>query len=133
MTNNLQSSIFKYKVAKGEKVVWDEVIRYSKNHLTGETEVKAVVEDGGEILLKGKILIEKDAVGAEAFLRFKVLLLGENARAEVDPELEILCNQVKASHAASVGQIDEEQLFYLMSRGLSKQDAVKLIVEAFLS
>ena len=80
-----------------------------------------------------KILIEKDAVGAEAFLRFKVLLLGENARAEVDPELEILCNQVKASHAASVGQIDEEQLFYLMSRGLSKQDAVKLIVEAFLS
>ena len=83
-------------------------------------------------VLKGKILIEKDAIGAEAFLRFKVLLLGENARAEVDPELEISCNQVKASHAASVGQIDEEQLFYLMSRGLNKKDAVKLIVKAFL-
>ena len=133
MNYNLQSTIIKYKIKKGEEIIWDEVIRYNKHHLMGETEVKAVVEDGGKLKLKGKILIEKDAVGAEAFLRFKVLLLGKNASAEVDPELEILCNQVKASHSASVGRIDEEQLFYLTSRGLSKKEAVKLIVKAFLS
>lgn len=114
-------------------MVWDEVIVYDKNNLEGETEVRAVVEDEGSLKLKGKILIQKDAIGANAFLRFKVLLLGKNARAEVDPELEILTNDVRASHAASVGQIDLEQLFYLMSRGINKKESIKLIVEAFLA
>lgn len=126
-------NIIKYLVKSGERVVWDEVLVYDKNNLEGETEVRAVVEDGASIKLKGKILIQKDAVGANAFLRFKVLLLGKTARAEVDPELEILTNDVKASHAASVGQVDLEQLFYLMSRGINKKDSIKLIVEAFLS
>jgi Fe-S cluster assembly protein SufB/Fe-S cluster assembly protein SufD len=123
----------KYHVKKGESVVWDEVMVYDKDNLEGEVEVRAVVEDNGVLKLKGMILIKENAVGANAFLRFKVLLLGKNARAEVDPGLEILTNDVKASHAASVGQVDEEQLFYMMSRGLSKKEAVKLIVEAFLS
>lgn len=126
-------NLIKYRVKAGESVVWDEVMVYDKNNLTGEVEVRAVVEDNGILKLKGMILIKEDAAGANAFLRFKVLLLGKNARAEVDPGLEILTNDVKASHAASVGQVDEEQLFYLMSRGINKKEAVKLIVEAFLS
>ncbi|MFA7300764.1 MAG: SufD family Fe-S cluster assembly protein [Candidatus Shapirobacteria bacterium] len=126
-------NIIKYLVKKGESVVWDEVMIYDKNNLEGETEIRAVVEDGGNLILKGKILIQKDAVGANAFLRFKVLLLGLTSRAEVDPELEILTNDVKASHAASVGQVDSEQLFYLMSRGFNKQKAIELIVESFLN
>lgn len=127
------TNLIKYLVKKGESVTWNEVITYDKDNLTGETEIRAVVEDGGNLKLKGTILIQKDAVGAEAFLRFKVLLLGGNAKAEVDPELEILTNDVHASHAASVGQVDEEQLFYLMSRGFDRQKAVELIVEAFLA
>ncbi len=126
-------NLIKYHIKSGESVVWDEVMVYDKNNLSGETEVRVVVEDGGSIKLKGKILIQKDAVGADAFLRLKVMLLGENAKAEVDPELEILTNDVKASHAAFVGQIDEEQLFYLMSRGIDRQNAIKLMVEAFLN
>lgn len=126
-------NIIKYHIKSGESVVWDEVMVFDKNNLEGETEIRAVVEDGGNLKLKGKILIQKDAFGANAFLRFKVLLLGKNARVEVDPELEILTNDVKASHAASVGQVDPEQLFYLMSRGCGRQKAIELIVEAFLS
>jgi len=127
------NNIIKYHIKSGERAVWDEVLVFDKNNLEGETEVRAVVEDGGQIVLKGKVLIHKDAIGANAFLRFKVLLLGKNAKVEVDPELEILTNDVKASHAASVGQIDGEQLFYLMSRGINKEESIKLIVEAFLS
>lgn len=126
-------NLIKYRVKAGESVVWDEVMVYDKDNLEGEVEIRAVVEDGGFVKLKGMILIKEDAAGANAFLRFKVLLLGKNARAEVDPGLEILTNDVKASHAASVGQVDEEQLFYLMSRGINKKEAVKLIVEAFLA
>ena len=126
-------NIIKYHIKSGESVVWDEVMVYDKKHLEGETEIRAVVEDGGNLKLIGKILIQKDAFGANAFLRFKVLILGKNARVEVNPELEILTNDVKASHAAFVGQVDEEQLFYLMSRGFERQKAIELIVEAFLA
>ena len=127
------NKLLKYHIKSGESVVWDEVMVYDKNNLEGETQVRAVVEDGGSLKLKGKILISKDAVGANAFLRFKVLLLGKNARAQVDPELEILTNDVRASHAVSVGNVDGEQLFYLMSRGINKKESIKLIVGAFLN
>jgi Fe-S cluster assembly protein SufD len=120
-------------VNPGESVNLTTVSRYTKPHQTGEVEVRAVVMGDGYLKLKGTIIIEKGAELVEGFLRQKVLLVGENARAEAIPELEIECNEVKASHAASVGRIDEEQIFYLMSRGLSKKEAEKLIIEAFLS
>ena len=95
--------------------------------------LKAVVEAGGDLELRGKIIIGPQAHGADAFLRLKVLLLGENARAITVPELEIMTNDVKAGHAASVGRLDQEQIFYLMSRGISREEATKLLVEAFLN
>lgn len=93
--------------------------------------VKAIVEDGGKLKLNGLIHIGKKAIGAEAFLRYQILLLGEKAAAEVIPNLEIENNEVKASHAVSIGQLDEEQLFYLMTRGMTRKEASKLLVEAF--
>ena len=122
-----------YLVKKGEVVNFDKVWVYDKVGQTGNVEIRAVVEEGGEFRAKGKIVIAKNVSGINAFLKFKVLLLGKNARAIVEPELEIDSNDVKASHSASIGQVDEEQLFYLMSRGLTRQKAVKLIVEAFLN
>ena len=109
------------------------ISEYTKKHQTGEVEVRAVVLADGYLKLKGIIKISKGAELCEGFLRQKVLLVGENARAEAIPELEIECNEVKASHAASVGRIDQEQMFYLMSRGLSKNESEKLIIKAFLA
>jgi Fe-S cluster assembly scaffold protein SufB len=122
-----------FLVKNGEVVNFDKVWIYDKDGQTGEEEIRAVVEEGGEFRAKGKIKIVKDVKRVNAFLRFKVLLLGKNARATVDPELEIDSNDVKASHSASIGQVDEEQLFYLMSRGLNRKKAIELIVKAFLN
>jgi Fe-S cluster assembly protein SufD len=94
--------------------------------------MRAVVEEGGYLEMKGKIIIGKNIKNIDVFLEQRVLLTGAGARAVVIPELEIESNKVRAGHAASVGQIDEEQLFYLTSRGLNKQEAIKLLVEAFL-
>lgn len=121
-----------FLVKNGETVNFDEKWVYDRVGQEGEVEVRAVVEDGGFFRGKGTIVIAKNVSRINAFLSFKVLLLGKNARAEVEPELEIDSNDVKASHSASVGQIDEEQLFYLMSRGLDRQESVKMIVRAFL-
>ena len=62
----------------------------------------------------------------------KLLMLDNKSSAVAEPELEIKNNEVKASHSASVGRIDEEQLFYLESRGVEKHDAEKLIIKGFL-
>ena len=120
------------EVKRGENVELSTLMVLAAPHTKGDTLIKAVVYDGGRLKLKGMVKVSKGAVGADGFLRQKVLLVGKTAMAEATPELEIECNEVKASHAASIGRIDEEQMFYLMSRGFEKEDAVKLIIEAFL-
>jgi len=133
---NLQFSgrnMFKSLMVKKNQTVFltTESI-YDKPHQQGEVEIRAVVMENGFLDLSGIIKIKKKANMAEAFLRQKVLLVGQNSRAEARPELEIETDEVKASHAASVGRIDEEEIFYLMSRGLSRNEAIELIVKAFL-
>lgn len=126
--------IKKFLVVKsGENVEIETVMEFKAPQTQGNTLIKAVVMPGGKLNLKGIIKIDKGAELVEAFLRQAVLLIGENSMATAVPELEIESNEVKASHAAAIGRIDEEQLFYLMSRGLNREEAVKLIIKAFLS
>jgi len=88
--------------------------------------------DAGIIDLKGLARIEKQASGSKSFIECKGMLLGEKSRARADPVLEILNNDVECSHAASIKEIDKNQVFYLQTRGLSEADAKQLIVDAFL-
>jgi len=98
----------------------------------GRITIRAVVGARARLILKGMIRIRKDAQETDDFLELRVLTLDKTAIATVEPELEIEANNVKASHAASVGSIDKEQILYLMSRGLSEKQAMNEIVEGFL-
>ena len=120
-------------VKNGEVKQLDQVWTYDKSGMKEEILVKVVVEEGGKLEAKGMIKIAKNVKNVDVFLRYKVLLLGNNSWATVKPELEIESNDVKAGHAASIGRVDEAQIFYLMSRGLERKEAVELIVEAFLN
>ena len=120
-------------VKSGESVEIETLMEFKAPKTQGKTLIKAVVMPGGKLNLKGIIKIDKGAELVEAFLRQSILLIGENSMATAVPELEIESNEVKASHAAAIGRVDEEQLFYLMSRGLSHDEAVKLIIKAFLT
>ncbi len=119
-------------VEKNQTVFLKTESIYDKPHQQGEVEIRAVVMENGFLDLSGIIKIKKKANLAEAFLRQKVLLVGENSRAEARPELEIETDEVKASHAASVGRVSEEEIFYLTSRGFSRSEAIDLIIKAFL-
>jgi Fe-S cluster assembly scaffold protein SufB len=90
-----------------------------------------VVKDGASAKISGKIKIEKCGAGAESFLTERVILFNPGAHAIANPELEIENNNVSSRHAASVSQIDEEKIFYLMARGLTREEAKKTIVEGF--
>ena len=77
------------------------------------------------------IKINPLATNCEGYQKDDTLLLSENARADVVPNLEIANNEVKCSHGATITQIDEEKLFYMMSRGLDEKNAKKTMIEGF--
>jgi len=92
---------------------------------------KGVMAGNGTSVYRGMIRIEKAAQKTDSYLANNILLLSEKALANSIPGLKIDANDVKASHGATVGQIDEEQVFYLMARGLPRKEAEMLIVKGF--
>ena len=98
----------------------------------GKITVRGVVGKGAVVKVRGLIKIEKNAQKVDDFLEIRLLLIDPTARATADPQLEIEADNVKASHAASVGRIDEEQILYLMSRGMSMNEAKETIIQGFL-
>jgi Fe-S cluster assembly scaffold protein SufB len=86
---------------------------------------------GGGVVMSGMIKTVRGA-GNRQFPGTESFTLDKTARAVAEPELEIETNNVKASHAASVGQVDKEQILYLMSRGLTKELAQDEIISGFL-
>ncbi len=99
----------------------------------GRVVIKGVAENGARIAVKGLVKIEKQAQNTDSFLAMKILLLDKKSGATAEPELEIEANRVKASHSASVGKIDDEQLFYLRSRGIEETKAKNIIVNGFIN
>lgn len=105
-------------------------------HLAGRTrsnlDAKVVLTGGARSAYTGLIRIAPDAAGCEAYQENRNLLLSPDARAESIPELEILNEDVRCTHGATVAPLDPEQLFYLSSRGLPRGQAQRLIVYGFL-
>ena len=110
--------------AKGSDEVSVEVVIHHKapNTLANTAKVRFV----------GRIIIDPECGNSNSFLTERVLLLSDDAKAETIPDLEILTDDVKCSHAASISRIPEPQLFYLQSRGIPRLAAEDMIVEGFL-
>lgn len=98
-----------------------------------DTKVRAVLYDGAFVDYKGKIVIKNTAKGSSSYLEDASLCLGDEIKNFAEPILEIDCDDVSASHSSYTGGIDEEQVFYMQSRGLSKNEAIQVLVDAFLA
>ncbi len=94
---------------------------------------KGVMADKSTGVFNGKIMVHKDAQKTNAFQSNQNVLLSDTASIYTKPELEIYADDVKCSHGCTIGQLDEEATFYLQSRGLSKDDANKMLIQAFAS
>lgn len=98
------------------------------------TLVKVVLEDGSGSRYFGRVIIKKTAIGSSSRLESRTLVLGEKAVVNVsEPIMQIENNNVTASHASTTGRLDENQVFYLKSRGLEEQEAKDMLVNAFLA
>lgn len=101
-------------------------------HTRGRVLVKSVLKDTSKSLFKGMIKIDKEGKGTESYLAGHAILLDRGAKSDAIPGLEIETNEVKATHSASVAQMDENQIYYLSTRGLSREGAKREIVSGFL-
>lgn len=100
---------------------------------TSDMITRAVMRDGSTAIINGITKIEKGATGCNGQQTEKVLMLSPKARGDANPILLIDEDDVKAGHAASVGQVNAEQVHYLMSRGITKEEAQRLIIYGFLA
>ncbi|MEM4312100.1 MAG: SufD family Fe-S cluster assembly protein [Nitrososphaerales archaeon] len=92
---------------------------------------RGVLRDKARCIFKGMINIANQAKNSDSYLAEHAMLLNKDCRADAIPGLEIETNEVRATHSASVAQIDEEEIFYLMTRGMSELEAKKIIVHGF--
>lgn len=106
-------------------------VQHNVPHTNSQTVVRSIAAGHGRGRYFGNIRIAPHAHGSEATLRDDTLLIGKDAKIDAIPALEIAANDVKAFHGATVGAIDEEHIFYLMSRGIERDAAEKLIALGF--
>lgn len=106
-------------------------IHHQMPHGTSEQRARTVGADQSRVVFNGKIVIAKDAQLVNSSQLTQGLLLGERAEIDNKPQLEIYADNVKASHGATVGQMDQEELFYLQSRGLTLAQSQRMLGEGF--
>ena len=92
---------------------------------------KGILADRARGVFNGKIIVRPDAQKTDAKQTNRALLLSEDAQINTKPQLEIFANDVKCTHGAAVGQLDEEAVFYLRSRGLGDAGARHMLIHAF--
>ena len=105
--------------------------RHLKDHTTSDLLIKSCLKDRARSVYQGLIQVSEGAQRTDAYQANRNLLLSDTARADSIPGLEILANDVRCTHGATIGNVDPEQLYYLMARGLPASEAQRLIVEAF--
>jgi Fe-S cluster assembly protein SufD len=98
---------------------------------TSDFAFKGALRDTARTVWRGMIRVEEGAQKTNAYQENRNLLLSKTAHADSIPGLEIMANDVRCTHGATLGQVDREQLFYLMTRGLSRSEAERLIVRGF--
>jgi len=111
-------------------------IRTSINHLIDNTKsyqlIKSVLENESKSVYQGKIFVNSDAQKTDGYQLSKAILLNENAEFNAKPELEIYADDVKCSHGSASGSLNQDSIFYLMSRGLNYKEAKELLINGFL-
>jgi len=111
-------------------------IRTIINHLTENTKsyqlIKGVLDDGSKAVYQGKIFVKSEAQKTDGYQLSKAILLNKNSEFNAKPELEIYADDVKCSHGSTSGNLNEDSIFYLMSRGLNYEQSKELLINGFL-
>jgi Fe-S cluster assembly protein SufD len=122
-----------YEVAGAQLVDHHTTIDHAKPHGTSRELYKGILDGRARGVFDGRIVVRADAQKTNAMQTNKNLLLSKEALVNTKPQLEINANDVKCKHGATIGQLDQDVLFYLRSRGIGLAEARRLLVHAFAS
>ena len=106
-------------------------IAFTTSHCSANQLHKCIIDDSARAVFNGKVFVPKAAQQTDAGQLSRNLLLSPKARVDTKPQLEIVADDVKCAHGATVSQLEEDEVFYLQSRGLDRESACDLLVEAF--
>ena len=107
------------------------LVEHAKPHCSSRQFYNGILDDNAHGVFHGRIIVHKDAQKTDAKQTNRNLLLSDNAQIDTKPQLEIYADDVKCTHGATIGQIEENALFYLRSRGIDEVSARKLLLMAF--
>lgn len=122
-----------YAPAEGQHVDHHTTVHHMVADCSSEQDYKGVLTGRSRAVFNGKVIVAKDAQHTNAKQQNKNLLLSANAEVDTKPQLEIFADDVLCSHGATVGQLDEEALFYLATRGIGRLEASHYLIHAFAS
>jgi Fe-S cluster assembly protein SufB len=117
---------------KGQHKDGGAKVIHAAPYTTSNVLAKSVAKDGGHAGFRGLIRVNKNAVGARVKVRCDGLLMDEFSRNDTYPDMQVHQNNITIEHEATVGRVSEEQVFYMMSRGLSEAEAMAMIVNGFI-
>jgi Fe-S cluster assembly protein SufD len=108
------------------------LIAHAQPNCVSHEHYRGILDDRGRGVFRGRILVSPGADGTDAIQRNDSLLLSKRARTDSRPELEIYADDVRCTHGATVGQLNEDSLFYLRARGLDENHARNVLIYAFV-
>jgi Fe-S cluster assembly protein SufD len=119
-------------VATGDTLVdTHTVIDHAKAHCPSHEVYKGILGGRARAVFNGKIIVRQDAQKTDAKQTNKALLLTDDAQINTKPQLEIFADDVKCTHGAAIGQLDEDAMFYLQARGIGAAEARNILIHAF--
>lgn len=130
---NTMTNYYGVYLAKGNQHMDNQTfIDHAQPHCGSNELYKGILDDRGRGVFNGKVIVRQDAQKTNAFQQNSSLVLSKTAEMDTKPQLEIFADDVRCSHGATIGQLDEASVFYLRSRGLSDLQARQLLQQAFL-
>ncbi len=108
------------------------LIKHTGENTKSFQKIKSVIDKNSKAIFQGKIYVDSNAQKTNGYQLSKAIILDQNSEFDSKPELEIYADDVKCSHGSTSGSLDENAIFYLMSRGISRSDARKLLIQGFL-
>jgi Fe-S cluster assembly protein SufD len=109
------------------------MIDHAKPHCNSYEHYKGILKDKSKGVFNGKVMVRQDAQKTNAFQENNTILLSDNAVMNTKPQLEIFADDVKCSHGATIGKLNDEAKFYLKSRGIGEESATAILIHAFAS
>jgi Fe-S cluster assembly protein SufD len=130
--SGIESKLNGLFIGKNDSIVDNHILMsHNKPHCHSNQFFKGILQDASRGVFNGKVLVQKDAQKTDAYQSNKNILTTREASIFTKPELEIYADDVKCSHGATSGFLQEDELFYLMSRGIGQEESKSLLLKAF--